>query len=71
MSTAVAPNVINFTCLIHLHGRYGSTPDSSPPLTPLSTPLTGPWVAPANAGNSEAGELGGEGLSWDDHGLLN
>lgn len=68
MSTAVAENVINFSCLTHLHGRDGGIMNSPPPpTTPLSTPLTGPWVAPANAGYSKAGELRGEGLlggSW-------
>ena len=48
MSTAVAQNAINFSCLTHLHARDAGMANLSP-LTPLGTPLTRPWGAPARA----------------------
>lgn len=70
MSTAVAQNVINFSCLIHLHGRDGGITDSPSPIHPTEHPTTQAFGGPTDAGNSEAGELWGEGLSRVDGGLL-
>lgn len=49
MSTAVAQNVINFSCPTHLHGRDAGIANLPPPHR-TEHPLTWPWVAPARAG---------------------
>lgn len=72
MSTAVAQKVINFSCPIHLHGWDGGIKKSPPPpICPNERPTNWALGGPTDAGNSEAGELGGDGLSWEDGGLLN
>lgn len=43
----------------------------SPPICPNEHPTNWALGGSTDAGNSEAGELGGEGLSWEDGGLLN
>ena len=37
----------------------------------MSAPLTGPWVAPQMLGTVKQESWGGDGLSWEDGGLLN
>ena len=72
MSTAVAQKVINFSGPIHLHGWDGGIKKSPPPpICPNERPTNWALGGPTDAGNSEAGELGGDGLSWEDGGLLN
>lgn len=68
MSTAVAPSVINFGCLIHLHGQYRSTTSSSPFTQPTEHPANWAFGGPGEGWKQRGRRAGGRGArsggSW-------
>lgn len=52
-------------------GEMEASRNHRPPFAHMSTPLTGPWVAPQMLGTVKQESGGGDGLSWEDGGLLN
>lgn len=69
MSTAVARNVINFSCLTHLHGRDGGIMNS-PLIRPTEHPTNRALGGPNKCSIQQGRRAGGRG-SREDHRLLN
>lgn len=68
MSAAVAPSVINFGCLIHLHGQHGSTASSDPCTQPTARPVNWAFGGPGKGWKQCGRRAGGRGArsggSW-------